>query len=668
MAQGRTRSTTGATDASNAQDRTHTRARRRLSLSLRFSLLVLLAALLPLAAVVAVNDYLSRPTLIQQGRTALSTDANAKVDLIQQYIVERLLDGEALASVPTSPAFLICASSQTPPPTLNCPVNETGLYGPSVQRALNVGIERDHNYTLWSLYDTRGHLLLSSDKSVLASGGVPVPPEDLTPVQQGNQWISAVYYDPQANHAYVRIYTPITPTFGQKQPVVGFLQATLRLDYIWGVVKSDQGANGSGSTAFITDEHGIRIADPNAADLFTAIQPLDANTQSLIASEQRYGNANTVPVDSLSDVASSLQSNDHEASFVGAAQPGSHVQYQFVRIHVAGVPWTYFTLSPLATVTQVADDQLRTSLIIAGIIAILAALIGLFIGMRTARPVESSAVELTGAAATLKALAARQQGSAGEQHWVVDACKTGLDGVRYLSDAMNQAAKRLIDASQWFNEYWDRLTEEQARRTVQHLQELAHYIDEAARRQQASAERLDKAITVTMQVSDQLLTGATEATQSAIQLEGVVRDLQRVVGGRARSLGDDDAGVAEALPPMSHTPVLPSAQAPRALPAPVAAAPGSYAPRAPRPAWGSKSQLGGWDAYNEAVGGAQNSQNSQMGPGSQIAPQYNGSYNGYNNGYNNGYGSPSQMGYDMGNDMGDPWSQQAPDRHKRDGR
>jgi hypothetical protein len=119
---------------------------------------------------------------------------------------------------------------------------------------------------------------------------------------------------------------------------------------------------------------------------------------------------------------------------------------------------------------------------------------------------------------------------------VVDACSTGLESVRYLSDAMHQAARRIIDASNWFSDYWNRLTEEQARRTVQHLQELAHYIDEAARRQQMSSERLGKAITVTRQVSDQLVAGAGAANQSAEQLEQVVHDLHRVVGGRARQL------------------------------------------------------------------------------------------------------------------------------------
>ena len=46
--------------------RAASRRRSRFSLSLRFSLLMLLAALLPLAAVVDVNDYFTRRTLLKQ--------------------------------------------------------------------------------------------------------------------------------------------------------------------------------------------------------------------------------------------------------------------------------------------------------------------------------------------------------------------------------------------------------------------------------------------------------------------------------------------------------------------------------------------------------------------------------------------------------------------------
>src|SRR5579872_1276212 len=91
------------------------RPRRRLSLSVLPLLLVLLAALLPLAAVVGINDYFARNTLIQQGTTALTNDANAKANLIDTYLGERVADGQALANLPTAPAYLACIDAQALP-------------------------------------------------------------------------------------------------------------------------------------------------------------------------------------------------------------------------------------------------------------------------------------------------------------------------------------------------------------------------------------------------------------------------------------------------------------------------------------------------------------------------------------------------------------------------
>lgn len=517
---------------------------RRLPLTVRLSFLVLLAALLPLGAVVGINDYFARATLVDNGRSALTTDARAKVDLINTYLRERAADGVALATLPTTPALLGCyALPGLPAPvaaavnnTFNCSVPETlALYVGSNCRAVHVGGARDPNYTVWSLYSARGDQLLTSASTKAdcsSTSSVSVPKEDLAQVLQDKQWISAVYYDPQKKHAYVHFYTPVALPAGSTKLVVGFLRATLNLDYIWNIVNGELGANGLGSSAFIADENGVRVADANSEDLFTSVKPLDTPTQQLISSEQRYGSNAPVEQKNLSGVATSFASTAAEDSFQSPAMPGSSTDYQFVRIHLKSAPWTYFVLSPLSTVTAVADNQVRVSLLSAGIIAILAILFGLVLGRGLAQPVQQASGNLEGAAVALKTLATRQQNSAGEQQWVVDACRTGLESMRYLSDAMNQAARRIIDASNWFSEYWDRLNEDQARRTVQHLLELARYIDEAARRQQAAGDRMGKAINVTMQVTDQLVAGATAATQSADQLDYVVGNLQRVVGGR----------------------------------------------------------------------------------------------------------------------------------------
>ncbi len=575
---------------------------RRLTLSVRLTLLVLLAALLPLAAVVAFNDYNARATLVQQGQSALKTDAKTNTDQAALYMRERMEDGGALATLPTTPAYLLCVIASQLPPTqaqeaylinqrLNCSDQTLGadFYKGSNQRALCVGLQRDANYTHWSLAAANGTTLLSyaptgnpTQPCTPTSNPLNVPKEDLAKVQQGNPFVSAVYYDTAGKYEYVNLYTPIPSPLSSNQ-VIGFLQARMRLDYIVGIVAGENGANGAGSGAFITDENGVRIASSNPNDLFSSVAPLDAATQQVIASEQRFGANSTVRQDSLPEVANALKSTSTSNSFQGIAAPGDKTIYQYTRMQVKvdirnpitgnpnqdiGLNWSYFNLSPLSTVTAVADSQVRTSLLAAGVIAILAVLLGLWFGTRTTRPVRASTAEVEGAAAALKQLAARQQNSAGEQQWVVDACKTGLEGVRYLSDAMNQAARRIIDASNWFGEYWDRLTEEQAKRTVQHLLELARYIDEAARRQNASSERLGKAITVTMQVSDQLASGADAATNSADQLEQVVRNLQHVVGGRSRALELAEAQEAQAddlnmmLPQHTFAPPLEAPRSP----------------------------------------------------------------------------------------------------------
>jgi hypothetical protein len=633
------------------------RRRSRLSLSLRFSVLMLLAALLPLAVVVGVNDYFARQTLIKQSSDALSADANSSASRIDDYFHERLLDGVALSSLQTASEFLVCVPQEaaakqavaegrfvsTAILSTDCATNFAS-YGASVGRALFVGTKRDSNYTQWNVFAPNGQLLISSDRATQAAG-MTVPKEDLTPVQQGKQRVSGVYYDSQNKFAYVQLYTPIYTTFPNQGAVVGFMEATLRLDKVWSIVDQETKANGAGSLSFITDENGVRIADTNRTDLFTAVQPLNAQAQGLIASEKRYGSASVTPVQSLPAVANAVVADTPQVSF--QATSGAN-QFQFVGKKLTNLPWMYFVASPITTVTAVATQQEKLSIISAAIVAVLAALIGLFIGARTASPVERSAGDLEGAVAILKSLAARQENSASEQHWVVDACKTGLDGVRYLADAMNQAAKRIISASNWFNDYWDRLTEEQARATVQHLRELAAYIDEAARRQQASSDRLDKAITVTMQVSDQLLTGATEATQSAAQLEQVVRDLQHVVGGRLSASADASVdademeemqrrmelvtgSIAAVRPPLPAGQMSGASQKMPPSGRPPVGVGARVAPRAPRQAWDAPSQMGGdeWDSLINGQGG-------QMG---QMGAQ-NGGYGATGR----GNGSRSQMG------------------------
>lgn len=80
--------------------------KRRLSLSLRVSFLLMAVAIIPLLITLAISELLSRPALIAQANIAMQTDAQSRVQLIDTYLSERMLDAETLTQVPTVQQFL----------------------------------------------------------------------------------------------------------------------------------------------------------------------------------------------------------------------------------------------------------------------------------------------------------------------------------------------------------------------------------------------------------------------------------------------------------------------------------------------------------------------------------------------------------------------------------
>src|SRR5947209_1270595 len=257
------------------------RRRRRTSLSLRVSLLLMFAAMLPLFIIVATSQYISRPALISQANIAMQSDAQTRTQLIDTYFTERLLDVATLSQVPTVQSFLAKQK----------PTQDDTLHA---SYALIAGSVRDSRYTTWALFDTHGNLRLYYPTVPQPHGRYLVPPEYLQAVTAGKAFISAVYYNPNTQKASVDLYHPIV--LGQTRTLLGFIRSTLKLDYIWDIVHKDQGANGNGSYAFILDQNGVRIADTDPARLFSAIAPVSTQTQLLINSEARYGPQQEVPV------------------------------------------------------------------------------------------------------------------------------------------------------------------------------------------------------------------------------------------------------------------------------------------------------------------------------------------------------------------------------------
>ena len=496
------------------------RHRRGLSLSLRISILLMLAALLPLLITIASSEFLSRPVLITQANIAMESDAQSRVQLIDTYLSERLLDTETLTQVPSLVAFMA-----TPPQLATQDLAVHAGY------ALAAGTFRDKRYTMWALFDSQGHLRLYYPTTTPPAprGQYLVPPGDVQQVQSGKTFVSPVYYDPKTQKAFVDIFSPIVTTTTSRPAYLGFIRATLNIDYIWNVVNGDQGANGDGSYAFILDQNGVRIADTDPARRFTSVAQLTPSAQQTITSEARYGTTGSVPVLADSTLASTVNSKHSQTTFQ-MTPGGQSGLFQVAQRTLVMVPWAYFVLSPVSTVTAVANQQLFNTIIIAFIVLVLAAITGLIVGQLITRPILRSVKQLRYNSEALNRLSTKQQSAATEQTWVVDSSQVGLQSVQYYTNATSIAARRLLDMGQGLMQNWDYFDEEAMRQIVSQMISSAEYIEKAAHYQTTSNHKLATAIKVTTQVNEQLAEGAISASDAASQLEQVVSELRQVVG------------------------------------------------------------------------------------------------------------------------------------------
>src|SRR5258708_21840733 len=110
---------------------------RRLSLPIRLSLWLVVAAIIPLIVTIGISETQSRPALITQANAAMESDAKTRVQLIETYFNERLLDALTLGQVSSVQTFLAAMPAPTPA------YRDLALHA---TYALGAGHFRDKNY------------------------------------------------------------------------------------------------------------------------------------------------------------------------------------------------------------------------------------------------------------------------------------------------------------------------------------------------------------------------------------------------------------------------------------------------------------------------------------------------------------------------------------------
>ncbi|HZO72753.1 MAG TPA: cache domain-containing protein [Ktedonobacteraceae bacterium] len=500
------------------------RGRKRLSLSIRISLWLIGVALTPLLLALLISELQARPTLVNQASLSLETNAQAQSNLIDEYLTNKLQIISSLDNIPLVQQYFENPKGDDP----------ANIYGTSgiVQNGLALEKYLYPDVSVISFFTLQGNLLLSFSLYHLQPqmrGAHLVPPEYLQKILQGQPFISDVYYDPTTHTSSVDLYTPVyTPSL---KGILGLARHTLRLDAIWNIVNGAKGANGSGSYAFLLDQNGVRIIDPNPHTLFTAIAPLSSQEQQQVSDQALYGlDTRNVPV--IADQAlQSMQSLSKPPTSFQEVPAEQQETFQVARSSLHVVPWTYFALTPVNVVETVANQQLLILSVIALLILIPVALIGWLVGRRISFPVLRAVEALRRNSSILNDLAGKEDIAASEQVWVVASSRSGLQSLEYYTRASESAIGRLNSLSKKLSQHTHTNTQVFLQ-DVETVMYIARYLDKAIDYQDESYKKVSAAIGLTNKIAKQLASGASSTKEAADQLNRVVRQLRQIVGRR----------------------------------------------------------------------------------------------------------------------------------------
>ena len=447
----------------------------------------------------------------------METDAQTHAQLIDNYFTQKLLVLKSLDYTPLVQEYLLDpVGDQKNVPT----ILQNGF---AIQRLI------DPDVTLVTFFDPRGKLLLSYSLYGLKPqphGKYMIPPEDAKQIATGQQFVSNVYYNPVTRQSTVELYTPVYSTTLKR--LLGVVRDTLDLDSVGRIVKSEKDVNGAASYAFILDQNGVRIVDPDPTTLFTSIAPLNATLQENITNENRYGKNSTLPVQADSNLRS-IQSQPKPPVTFQEVPAGKNELFQVTRRPLSSVPWTYFVLTPVNEVIAVANQQLLIIVLIASAIILPVAVIGWIVGYRISSPILRSVNSLVKNNHVLNQLSEREKKASSEQVWIVEASKTGLKSQQYYTDASKIAARRLNKLGRGLLEQRD-VDKYTTLNIVKQMVNIGLYFEKAIAYQEEANKKVAVAVKVTDEVAEQLASGAESTSEAANELDRIVNQLRQIVG------------------------------------------------------------------------------------------------------------------------------------------
>lgn len=334
--------------------------RRRLSLApfnsvrTKFTLVLLLVALVPMGLLTYRNYLDSRQALLSSTTTQLVGHAGLQANSIDSFLADRVSSAELLASLPGIGAYL-----QQPAGSRTGATADTFAATNAVATAKGSAA-----YFL----DSKGTNALTTDVGI--ANQQFANQSYFQEAMKGQNYIESPSVTTESTQYSLFFAAPVR---GSNGAVVGVAVLRVPASQLQQVLQTDANVLAPGSYGILLDSYGIRVA--NGADPkenFTAIAPLAAGEQQLlVAQQQRFGLSDTgTPLTPGLSAAPQIAQLTRMLTTPGAAGHaavtpgvGAMPTVEAAAVRLRAKEWTYVEVVPQAAFLAAPNSELHTAAI-----------------------------------------------------------------------------------------------------------------------------------------------------------------------------------------------------------------------------------------------------------------------------------------------------------------
>lgn len=357
-------------------------ARGLLAISVRtkFTVVLLLVALLPMVLLTLQNNVNSRQALLASAREGLAGHTRLQAGSIDSYLADRLASVNVLASLPGIASYLAAAAGQQP------------AAAPDLIAAAQAIAHAKGSAAFFM--DAKGTSVLTTDP---ATQGLNFGFRDyFKAAMAGNSYVESPVISIATKTYSLYFAAPVKDAGGK---VVGAAILRTPAEDLQSLLAADANTLGQGSYGILLDAHGVRIANGADPSLnFSAVAPLPAaEVKHIVQEQKRFGSASGgLPMSPAPQLAHLAGMAGTAGSPVLAIDPGKGttptVEADAVRLKAK--PWTYVEVLPVSTFMAAPNAELRDALLWLLMVAVVIILLAIVLAQRFTRPVEAIALYL----------------------------------------------------------------------------------------------------------------------------------------------------------------------------------------------------------------------------------------------------------------------------------